>query len=124
MNISRNSVVVGLVLAIAAVLVATGLVQGAANDNISADVNNGPLRQSLNMYKGLAQVEYVTSSNVILDSGVVSFKFNGKSRESALDIIRRAVLLQTGVVITPIDGKRASITFNDRFVPVNGKLEE
>jgi hypothetical protein len=68
----------------------------------------------LSTYKQLSGLELVVDSRAKLVTSEVTFmNTTPLKKEDALKLIQSALLKQAGIVITPLDGKRASVTYND-----------
>src|SRR5688572_22023939 len=75
----------------------------------SADV-----RQVLAFYSELAAVELVTSSHVDALHAKITLQPEGRLTAGAIaEAVEKALIDQAGIVITRIDAKRASVTYND-----------
>ncbi|MDA1272808.1 MAG: hypothetical protein O2960_01975 [Verrucomicrobia bacterium] len=74
-----------------------------------------PVHQVLDIYKLTTKVELVVSTNVKQATGSVTVNETTLTPEDTAHLIERALLRQAGVVLTRIDEKRVSVTFNDRL---------
>jgi hypothetical protein len=83
-------------------------------NKITGNINfvNVPPDQILNMYKTMTKQELVIASDVRRATHGITLRFSGPP-ESAPALIEQALLRQAGIVITRIDDKRASVTYND-----------
>ncbi len=70
----------------------------------------------MEIYKGVTQLELVVASNVKQASARVSAG-SGRDlkQDEAARLLEQALLKQAGVIITSLDGKKASVTYNDRL---------
>ena len=62
----------------------------------------------------MSGLEFVVDSHAKRVTSPVTFKtITPLKKEDALKLIQSALLKQAGIVITPLDDKRVSVTFND-----------
>ena len=78
--------------------------------NISSD-------KVLLVYKELAGCELIESSDAKKQYHRSISIRQGGSKEEVLKAIEKAMVEQTGIVLTRLDAKRVSITFNDALSP-------
>jgi hypothetical protein len=76
-------------------------------------VNVEPAR-ILDIYKAETKRELIIASNVRLANHHITLHFHGLS-EAVPALIEQALLKQAGIVITSLDDKRASVTYNDQL---------
>ncbi len=73
-----------------------------------------PASEVLTIYKQMSGLEFVVDSHVKRVTSPVTFKTTTPlAKTEALKLIQTALLTQAGIVITPLDDKRVSVTFND-----------
>jgi hypothetical protein len=68
----------------------------------------------LDVYKAATKQELIVASNVRLSNHNITLHFFGSS-EAVPPLIEQALLKQAGIVITRLDDKRASVTYNDHL---------
>jgi len=68
----------------------------------------------LDIYKATTKQELIIASDVRLANHHITLHFSGSS-EALPALIEQALLKQTGIVITRLDDKRASVTYNDHL---------
>jgi len=85
---------------------------------------NFPVRNGLDFYKALAGVEFIVAPDAAAVQGTIFAEGSDLSRDEAADLVRRALLRHAGVVLTPIDGRRVSVTYNDAVLRVMGASRE
>jgi hypothetical protein len=76
-------------------------------------VNVEPARV-LDVYKAATRRELIVASDVRLANHHITLHFSG-SAEAVPALIEQALLKQAGIVITRLDDKRASVTYNDKL---------
>lgn len=77
---------------------------------------DAPVQSVLVIYEDISGCQVIESSDVKWHYGPVTIRSEAPlSRARAMKVIERAVLEQTGIVITPLDSQRVSVTFNDRL---------
>jgi hypothetical protein len=89
----------------------------AQNTNkITGNVNfmNVPVDKVLDVYKTVTKSELVIASDVRWARHGITLHFYG-SPEAVPPLIEQALLKQAGIVITRLDEKRASVTYNDKL---------
>ena len=73
-----------------------------------------PVPQLLSAYKAMSGLELVIDSRAkTLISSVTVQSSAPLTKTEALKLIEKALVEQAGVVITPLDDRQASVTFND-----------
>lgn len=76
--------------------------------------NNVSASEALSIYKQMSGLELVVDSRAKLVTSQVTFMTTTPlKKEDALKLIQSALLKQAGIVITSLDDKRASVTYND-----------
>ena len=68
----------------------------------------------LDIYKAATKQEFVIASDVRRANHSITLRFSGSS-EAMSGLIEQALLKQAGIVITRLDDKRASVTYNDQL---------
>jgi hypothetical protein len=74
--------------------------------------NNADISQVLAFYTNLTGLNLVIDPGVSLVGPALRIVTDLPTREAAVKLIQKEVLDHTGIVITPIDGTNASITYN------------
>jgi hypothetical protein len=70
-------------------------------------------KKVLEVHKQFSGRELVISSELKFFHPPINLKLQGVSKTNAMKAIEKVLLEQSGVVITPLDDKRISVTFND-----------
>ena len=71
------------------------------------------ISQALELYRDLTGVKLVVDSRVTKTGRMVAITAGASGKEEAAKLIEKALLEQTGTVITRLDQERASVTYND-----------
>lgn len=79
---------------------------------VSLDYVDAPINEVLNTYKDFAKVELVMASDIQNIHGI-TLHTAAVSPEVAQHLIEQTLLKQAGIVITRLDDKRVSVTYND-----------
>jgi type II secretory pathway component GspD/PulD (secretin) len=75
---------------------------------------NVPASEVPTTYKKMSGLEFIVDSHVKRVTSPVTLKTTTPlTKGEALKLIQTALLTQAGIVITPLDDKRVSVTFND-----------
>lgn len=80
---------------------------------------NVPVPTVLTTYKNLSGQELVIDSRAKASKSQITLRIPADpnvpplTQEETLERIRKALIQQAGIVVTPLDPKRASVTFND-----------
>ena len=95
----------------------------AADSLSTLNITQADLHRVLPLYHDVSGLELVTASNVKrlhAEITVVHPHDKAVKKEEAMKLIETALIQQAGVVITHLDGKRASVTYNDalKITPV------
>jgi hypothetical protein len=77
------------------------------------DFTNAKVPQVLEIYRALAGVELVTDSRVRTLPDHITLQAKADAPAQGAKLLEKALLEQAGVVITRIDDKRVSVTYND-----------
>lgn len=90
---------------------------GQSTNKITGSINfvNVPVDEVLHTYKALAKSELVVASNVRLANHSITLHAEGVSPEVIQRMIEQALLKQAGIVVTRLDDKRVSVTYNDKL---------
>ena len=73
--------------------------------------------QVLEVYRGLSGLELIMSSHIGQVTASITVQPQETPNQSeTLKVIERALVEQAGIVITRLDGKRASVTYNDALL--------
>jgi len=83
---------------------------------------NVPPQNVLSTYEQLSGLELIISSNVRDVHSGINLETNLNSRSDAIAAVEKALQHQAGIVITKLDGGRASVTYNDAL-PIGSGLE-
>lgn len=108
-----------ILLLAAALLIASAGVLSAANPKCNIDFKGVDTQQVLAFYASLSGLKPVTDSRVKAIHQPVEFKGSNLSKAQATSGIEQALLKQTGIVITHLDGGRVSVTYNDALKLAN-----
>lgn len=102
---------------VVAFILSSPLVQGAAQEAESAGfmkLEDVGISRTLEIYKDYSGLELIVASNVDEAIGTITVQSDSDPTTNALvRLLEKALLDQASVVITPLDGKRASVTFNE-----------
>ena len=71
------------------------------------------ISKALELYRDLTGLKLVVDSRVTKTGRTVTIMAGASGKEEAAKIVEKALLEQTGTVITRLDEKRASVTYND-----------
>jgi type II secretory pathway component GspD/PulD (secretin) len=78
------------------------------------NLENVSASEVVTLYKQMSGLELVVDSRAKRVTSPVTFKTTKPlTKAEALKLIQSALLKQAGIVITPLDDKQASVTFND-----------
>jgi type II secretory pathway component GspD/PulD (secretin) len=85
--------------------------------SVSGKFDDGkwPVSKVLAIYKALAKTELIVASNVQDIHGIDLRMEEPLPRDEAARMIEQALLKQAGIVITHLDGKKTSVTYNDKL---------
>ena len=105
-----------IIILIVCLGVLTGQLSFAQVTNVTANINfvNVQPNEVLDIYKAATKQELVIASDVRRATHGITLQFSG-SPEAVPVLIEQALLKQTGIVITRLDDKRASVTYNDKL---------
>jgi hypothetical protein len=80
------------------------------------NLENASVGEILKLYKGEARCELVVASDVLRARQVITLHAaEDVSSNVAMQMIEQALLKQAGIVITRLDAKRVSVTYNDQL---------
>ena len=86
----------------------------SAKGTITYNFNNMPVDQILDMYKSMSGLELVLDSRAQSKMGVITILTHEPLTQSgALKFLQETLIAQKAIVITQLDDKKASVTFND-----------
>ena len=90
---------------------------GQSTNKITKSINfvHAPVDKVLDIYKESAKGELIIASNVRLANHSITLHAGGVSPEVVQQMIEQALLKQAGIVITRLDAKRISVTYNDQL---------
>ena len=77
------------------------------------DFTNADVLQVVDIYKAMTGAQLVTDSRVKMVRHTITLLANPSRKEEAVKLLEKALLEQAGVVMTRLDDKRVSVTFND-----------
>lgn len=86
-------------------------------NNITTRINfvHVPVDRVLDMYKQSSKSELIIASDVRQATHSITLHAVGVSPETLQQMIEQALLKQAGIVITHLDDKRISVTYNDQL---------
>ncbi len=105
------------------VLVLAGLAFAADESVGSIDFKGAPVQQVLDLYKALSGLDLFVDSRVKTIPTPIKLQFSGTKLE-ALKRIEKALLEQSRIVITHLDEKRVSVTYNDALPIARSEKEQ
>ena len=79
----------------------------------SVHFSNAQVSQVLPIYRAMTGLELIVDSRVKTVGYTITLKAQGGGKEAGVKLIEQALLNQAGIVITRLDKKRASVTYND-----------
>ena len=90
---------------------------GQSTNKLTGSINfvNVPVDDVLHTYEALAKSELIIASNVRLANHHITLRAGGVSSEVIQRMIEQALLKQAGIVVTRLDDKRVSVTYNDKL---------
>ena len=97
-------------------LLLTGLASRAAEVGAatgSIHFTNAEVSQVLPFYRSMTGLELVVDSRVKTVHYTVTLEAKAAGKEAGAKLIEKALVNQAGIVITRLDDKRASVTYND-----------
>jgi len=74
---------------------------------------NAEVSQILPIYQSMTALELVTDSRVRTVRHPITLQTKAGAKDEAVKLIEKALVNQAGIVITRLDDKRASVTYND-----------
>ena len=78
------------------------------------DLQQLPVSEVLPLYEKMSGLEFVIDSRVKTVSSPITLRIVGlRTKEEVMKLMREALVKQAGIVITQLDDKRESVTFND-----------
>jgi hypothetical protein len=90
---------------------------GQETNKITTGINfvNAPADKVLDLYVASAKSPVIIASNVQQATHRITLQATAVSPQVAQQMIEQALLKQAGIVITRLDDKRISVTYNDRL---------
>jgi hypothetical protein len=86
------------------------------------DFKNAEVQQVLPVYKAMSGLDLVVDSRIRSVHSPITLQISAPlGKGEATKLIEKALLEQAGVVITRLDGQRASVTYNDALVVIPAK---
>ena len=79
----------------------------------SINFANSEVSQILEIYRSMTAMDLVIDSRVKTMHHPITLQAKAASKDEAVKLIEKALVDQAGVVITRLDDKRASVTYND-----------
>src|ERR1017187_748800 len=79
----------------------------------SINFANNEVSEILGVYRTLTGMDLVVDSRVKTVHHLITLQAKGASHDEEVKLIEKALIDQAGVVITRLDDKRASVTYND-----------
>jgi hypothetical protein len=78
------------------------------------DIKNADPSQVLRIYKGVSGLELIIDSRAKTVAATITLSsLVPMTKEESLKLMESALVKQAGIVITRLDDKRASVTYND-----------
>jgi hypothetical protein len=91
--------------------------QGTNEIRGTVRITNAPLKEALDFYQEMCgESEVIISSNVYGPARTITIHAEDVPLEVAHKAFEKAFLEQAGIVITHLDDKRISVTYNDKLV--------
>jgi len=106
----KTSLLISLILLLASISAHSAEAGGAPG---SIRFSKAEVSQVLPIYRAMAGRELVVDSRVKTVRHTITLEAQAAGKEEGAKLIEKALLNQAGVVITRLDGKRASVTYND-----------
>lgn len=106
-----------LTIAIGAAILAAFPASSQNTNNITTGINfvHVPVDRVLDMYKQSSKSELIIASDVRQATHGITLHAVGVSPDAVPKLIEQALLKQAGIVITHLDDKRISVTYNDQL---------
>jgi len=86
------------------------------SQTIKLDFRKTPIADLFDVYRAASGLALAIDSRVPVRLPVTVQTSVGVTKCEAMDILEQALVSQAGVIITRLDEKRASVTFNDQLV--------
>jgi hypothetical protein len=87
--------------------------------DVTLDIKKSDPSQVLRIYKGISGLELIIDSRVkTLPASITLSSSVPLIKDESLKLIESALVKQAGILITRLDAKRASVTYNDAL-PIN-----
>jgi len=100
-------------LILASLLVTIGSSFADDVTNITLDWNNVDVSQALSIYQKMSGLELFIDSRARVEMLIKIQASVPMTKADTLKLIEKSLVTQAGMVITRLDDKRASVTFND-----------
>jgi hypothetical protein len=113
-NMKRTHVRVLIFVALACIT----MLYTSVGEEQSFTLARSRVQNVLELYKVITKCELIVASNVRLAVGTVTLQSPKRSSEDSARLLEEALLKQAGVIITQLDAKRVSVTYNDQM-PIN-----
>jgi len=85
----------------------------AEEPKYTIDFKKVDTQQALSFYANLSGLELVTDSHVSAVHNPIALQSSSPSKSETMKLVEKALIEQAGIVITRLDDKKASVTFND-----------
>ncbi len=115
-----------ILIAMASLLLAT-MIQAAEGPTATLNISNAEVRQVLPIYKEASGLELFVDSRVTMVHSAITLKSTEPlSKAEIAKRIEKALLHQARVVVTRLEDRRASVTYNDALplAPVKNSPEK
>lgn len=89
----------------------------------SIRLKNAEIPKVLEIYKTLAGADLIIDSRVKSLRYGINLQVSGAGRAAVAKLVEKALMQQAGVVITRLDARRVSVTYNDAL-PVSPSAEK
>ena len=100
-------------LLLAFALLVAGLCSGATAAPGAIHFTNAEVSQVLPIFRDLTGLELVIDSRAKSVRYTITLEAKAAGKDEAAKLIEKALVDQAGIVITRLDDKRASVTYND-----------
>jgi type II secretory pathway component GspD/PulD (secretin) len=100
-------------LILASLLVTLGSSFADDATNITLDWKNVDVSQALSIYQKMSGLELVIDSPARVGTPITIQTSVSMSKAETMKLVEKSLVTQAGIVITRLDDKRASVTFND-----------
>jgi hypothetical protein len=114
MKTMKNIPFIAMLICLGALAFCQARAQDAGKITTSINFINVSVDKVLDTYKASAKAELIVASNVRYVHGITLLA-TAVTPEEAQHLIEQALLKQGGIVITRLDEKRVSVTYNDQL---------